>query len=119
MTLFLLSQAGVPLTAGFVAKLGIFQAAVQAGQYQLALVGMLTATVAAFVYLRIVLAMYAGDEPGEATEATTEAAVARLRVDLPTRIALFLAATALVLLGVLPGWLMDAAEHATQLLAGG
>lgn len=117
MTLFLLSQAGVPLTAGFVAKLGIFQAAVQAGQYQLALVGMLTATVAAFVYLRIVLAMYAGDAAEAAAE--PEPAVARLRVDLPTGIALFLAAAAVLVLGVLPGWLMDAAEHATQLLAGG
>ncbi len=60
LTLFLLAQAGVPATAGFVAKLGVFAAAVESGQYPLALVGMLAAAIAAYVYLRIVLAMYAG-----------------------------------------------------------
>ncbi|HEY3833971.1 MAG TPA: NADH-quinone oxidoreductase subunit N, partial [Acidimicrobiia bacterium] len=43
LTLFLLAQAGVPFTGGFIAKLTIFRAAVDAGQYQLALVGMLAA----------------------------------------------------------------------------
>ncbi len=109
LTLFLLAQAGVPLTAGFVAKLAVFKAAVDAGQYQLALIGMLTSTVAAFVYLRIVLALYSRD--GDSTPTP------RLAVDLPTGLALFLAGSAVIVLGVLPGWLLDAAEHATQLLA--
>ncbi len=59
LTLFLLAQAGVPLTGGFVAKLSVFDAAVDEGQYSLALIGMLTAVIGAFVYLRIVLTMYA------------------------------------------------------------
>ena len=59
LTLFLLAQAGVPLTGGFVAKLSVFSAAIDVGQYWLALVGMLAAVIGAFVYLRIVLAMYA------------------------------------------------------------
>ena len=59
LTLFLLAQAGVPLTGGFVAKLSVFSAAVSEHQYVLALVGMLASVIAAFVYLRIVLAMYA------------------------------------------------------------
>ena len=66
LTLFLLAQAGVPLTGGFVAKLSIFDAAVDEGQYSLALIGMLTAAIAAFVYLRIVLTMYAPDESDDA-----------------------------------------------------
>jgi NADH-quinone oxidoreductase subunit N len=112
MTLFLLAQAGVPLTAGFVAKLAVFKAAVDAGQVQIALIAMLSATVAAFVYLRIVLAMYAGDDSAESSSE-------RLAVDLPTGIALFTVGAAVVLFGILPGWLMDVAEHATNYLAGG
>ncbi len=116
MTLFLLAQAGVPLTAGFVAKLAVFKSAVDAGQVQLALVGMLSATVAAFVYLRIVLAMYSSDDHGDAA---ADAPAERLPVDLPTGLALFAAGTAVLVFGILPGWLMDVAEHATNYLAGG
>jgi NADH-quinone oxidoreductase subunit N len=111
LTLFLLAQAGVPLTGGFVAKLGVFEAAVDAGQYPLALIGMLAAVVSAFVYLRIVLAMYApeDDAPAEARRA--------LRVDVATGVALFVAAAAIVLLGIVPGTVLDFARDATLLLA--
>jgi NADH-quinone oxidoreductase subunit N len=111
LTLFLLAQAGVPLTGGFVAKLGVFEAAVDAGQYPLALVGMLAAVVSAFVYLRIVLAMYAPEDgaPAEARRA--------LRVDVATGAALFVAAAGIVLLGIVPGTVLDFARDATLLLA--
>jgi NADH-quinone oxidoreductase subunit N len=115
LTLFLLAQAGVPLTAGFVAKLAIFKAAVDAGQFQLALVGMLSATVAAFVYLRIVIKMYSSDD-GEG--ASAEAPGGRFTVDLPTGIVLFVAGAAVLVFGLVPGWLLDVAEHATNLFAG-
>ncbi len=114
LTLFLLAQAGVPLTAGFVAKLTVFKAAVDAGQFQIALIGMLSATVAAFVYLRIVLSMYSGDEHGSATPVEGN----RLTVDLPVRITISLTAALVLLFGVVPGWLLDVAEHATSILAG-
>ena len=74
LTLFLLAQAGVPLTGGFVAKLSVFSAAVDAGQYSLALIGMLAAVIGAFVYLRIVLTMYA---PGRRRGAAPAGADAR------------------------------------------
>jgi NADH-quinone oxidoreductase subunit N len=111
LTLFLLAQAGVPLTGGFVAKLGVFSAAVDAGQYALALVGMLTAVISAFVYLRIVLAMYAPDAEAPAEDE------APLRVDAATGVALFLASVAVVVLGIVPGFALDFARDATLLLA--
>jgi NADH-quinone oxidoreductase subunit N len=123
LTLFLLAQAGVPLTGGFVAKLGVFSAAVDAGQYALALVGMLTAVISAFVYLRIVLAMYAPDAEAPAGRAEGGAVSAQqedqapLRVDAATRIALFLSSVAVVVLGVVPGFALDFARDATLLLA--
>ena len=60
MTIFLLAQAGVPLTTGFVAKFQVIGAAVEARSFWLAIIAMATAVVSAFLYLRIVLAMYLG-----------------------------------------------------------
>ena len=82
-TLFLLAQAGVPLTGGFVAKLSVFSAAVAQRQYVLALIGMLAAAIAAYVYLRIILTMYSPADDEEQPPATT-----RARVDYGTRVAL-------------------------------
>ena len=68
-TVFLLAQAGVPFTSGFFAKFYVIDAAVEARSYWLAIVAMVSAVIAAFLYLRIVLAMYAGaDEEDEAAE---------------------------------------------------
>jgi NADH-quinone oxidoreductase subunit N len=60
-TLLLLAQAGVPFTTGFFAKFYVIQAATEAHSYWLAVVAMVSAVIAAFLYLRIVLAMYAGE----------------------------------------------------------
>lgn len=113
LTLFLLAQTGVPFTGGFVAKLVVFRSAIDAGQYALALIGMLAAVISAFVYLRLVVTMYAPLAAGE----TDEPVPARVRVDAGAWLALFIAGTAIVLLGVIPGWPLDIAHQATQLLA--
>ena len=107
----LLAQAGVPLTGGFVAKLAVFSAAVSARQYSLALIGMLAAVIGAYVYLRIVLAMYA---PGEGE---TAPAGPRIQVDAGTGIALAIAMAAVLFLGIVPAVVLNFARDATQLLA--
>jgi len=58
MTIFLLSLGGFPPTAGFIAKWYVFTAAVKAGYYWLAIIGMLTSVISVFFYLRIVVMMY-------------------------------------------------------------
>ena len=55
--LFLLSMAGIPLTAGFIAKFGAFQAAVDAGAWPLAVLGVLASAVSVFFYVRIIVLM--------------------------------------------------------------
>ena len=57
-TLFMLSLAGVPLTSGFVAKLVVFGAAVEAGYTWLVVIGVLASAIAAFFYLRVLVVMY-------------------------------------------------------------
>src|SRR6185503_4196582 len=56
--IFMFSLAGIPPLAGFFAKVYVFLAAVEAGLYTLAVIGVLASVVAAFYYLRIVKIMY-------------------------------------------------------------
>ncbi len=68
MAVFMISLAGVPPSAGFIAKLLIFKAAISAQAYGLAVVGVLTSALGAYYYLRVVVYMYmrapeAGEEP--------------------------------------------------------
>src|SRR6266568_1500222 len=58
MALFMFALAGFPPTAGFAGKFYVFSAAVQAGYYGLALIGVLTSVVSVVYYTRIVIIMY-------------------------------------------------------------
>jgi NADH-quinone oxidoreductase subunit N len=62
MAIFMFSMAGIPPLAGFFAKMFVFKAAVDAGLWTLAIVGVLASVVSAFYYLRIVKVMFF-DEP--------------------------------------------------------
>ncbi len=106
--IFLLAQAGVPLTSGFFAKFYVLEAAVQAHSYWLALVAMLSSVISAFVYLRIVLTMY-GEEPVEGAPT--------YRTPAPARLAIVVAVLATIGFGVLPGPLLDAAGTAVRTIA--
>lgn len=58
MLVFMFSMAGIPPTAGFFGKLFVFQAAIEAHLYLLAVIGVLSSVVGAFYYLRIIKLMY-------------------------------------------------------------
>ena len=57
-SLFLVSLAGVPPTAGFFGKWFIFKTAIESGLYWLAIVGLLNSVVGAYYYLRVLVYMY-------------------------------------------------------------
>ena len=64
LAVFMFSMAGIPPLAGFFGKFYIFLAAVEAGFYGLAVIGVLSSVVAAFYYLRVVKVVYF-DAPGD------------------------------------------------------
>jgi NADH-quinone oxidoreductase subunit N len=64
MAMLLFSMAGIPPLAGFFAKFYVFLAAIKAGLYVLAVIGVLASVVGAYYYLAIIKAMYF-DEPAE------------------------------------------------------
>ena len=101
MLIFLFSLAGIPPTAGFAAKLSIFYAAIQGGYYWLAIIGILNSAVAAYYYLRLVIIMYMREAEGELPSAAASPV-------LWAGIALALAGT--ILLGILPGGILEAAR---------
>lgn len=106
----LLAQAGVPLTAGFVAKFEVIRAAVGEGIYVLAAVAMVTAVVSAFAYLRVVLTMYAPEAAATSGDDAPTARISRPRWgDLPltTVLAIALAVAVTLIVGVLPQTLLE------------
>ena len=104
LTVFLLSLAGIPPLAGFVGKILVFQAALQAGYLSLAVIAILTSVVAAYYYVRVVATMYFRD--AETTGIGTQSRF--------TGIAIAAAAVFTVLLGLVPGWwygVLTAGQH--------
>lgn len=110
MTLFLLSFAGIPLTAGFVGKFTAFVAAADGGAWPLVVVAVLASAAAAFIYVRIVVLMYftspAKDErsavlvgPGELTGG-----------------AIAVAAVATLIVGVFPSPVLDLLAQAAKFI---
>ena len=70
MVVLLFSQAGIPFTSGFFAKFRVIFAAAASGSYVLAGIAMLSAVVAAVLYLRIVVKMFLVSDPLVAHAAT-------------------------------------------------
>ena len=97
MMIIMFSLAGIPPTAGFYAKLAVFQAAVAAGHVWLAVAAVLLSLVGAFYYLRVVKLMYFDEPVGEPVP---------VRAQPIGRFVLGTNGLLLLLLGVLPQWLM-------------
>ncbi|MEQ1786738.1 MAG: NADH-quinone oxidoreductase subunit N, partial [Acidimicrobiales bacterium] len=106
--LFLFAQAGVPLTSGFFAKFYVINAAVDAGSTWLAVIAMLTAVIAAFLYLRVIVSMYMSVE--DAGEPRT------IPVPFAAGLALVVALSVTLGVGVFPGVLSRVAKDATPVL---
>lgn len=64
LTILMFSLAGIPPLAGFFAKYFVFVAAIEAGLYALAIIGVLASVIGAFYYLRVIKIMWF-DEPAE------------------------------------------------------
>jgi NADH-quinone oxidoreductase subunit N len=121
--ILLLAQTGVPLTSGFFAKFDVILAAVDAQSYWLAVIAMVSAVIAAFVYLRIIVAMYmSGDEQHELSGEEDETVVAEpspaagIRVPATAALAIGLAVLVTVVVGILPGLVQNPSTDAVPAL---
>ncbi|RMG90037.1 MAG: NADH-quinone oxidoreductase subunit N, partial [Chloroflexi bacterium] len=68
MAFFMLSLIGIPLTGGFIGKLLVFQASLEAGLLPLVIIAIITSVISAFYYARVIVNMYLRE--GEGAEVT-------------------------------------------------
>ena len=111
MMIFLLSFAGIPLTAGFMGKFVAFRAAIEAGAWPLVLVAVLASAAAAFFYVRLAVLMFFTDAP---TDVAPHVVVRSTTLGRGVAIAM---AIAVIVLGVFPSWALELADSAGVLLA--
>ena len=105
MGVFMFALTGFPPLAGFIGKYLVFAAAVDSGLTWLAVVGVLASVVSAYYYIRILVVMWM-QAPDEAPEAARQP----LALAPVTSVVLGLCAVLLLLLGILPGGVIEAAE---------
>jgi len=107
MALFMFALAGFPPTAGFAGKFYVFSAAVQAGHYVLALIGVLTSVVSVVYYARVVMLMYMHEPHGAAP-------IPHLAPT--TKLVLGVTALGILYMGIFPGGVLRLAERSVQFL---
>ncbi|CAB4367677.1 MAG: NADH-quinone oxidoreductase subunit NuoN [Actinobacteria bacterium] len=101
-TVLLFAQAGVPLTAGFVAKFAVIKSAVEVDSYVLAVAAMVAAVIGAYLYLRIAVSMWL-EEPVSENEISVDPAVV---------VVIALAVVATLVVGLFPELLLQATRLA-------
>jgi NADH-quinone oxidoreductase subunit N len=98
LSLFLLSLAGVPGTAGFAGKFFIFRAAVESGLIGLAIIGVVTTVISFYYYLYVIVQMYMREPNEEFADVRTTGSL---------NAALVVAAIGTLYLGILPARVLE------------
>jgi NADH-quinone oxidoreductase subunit N len=105
---FLLGMAGIPLTSGFTGKWAVFTSAVSGGAWPLVVVAVLMSAVAAFFYFRVIVLMYFSEPVGEGPTVAMPSVL--------TTIVIAVGFAATVVMGVIPGPVLDLAATAGEFI---
>ena len=105
---FLLSMAGIPLTAGFTGKWAVFTVALAAGAWPVVLVAIAASVVSVFFYIRLIRVMYFAVPEGEVASVTTPSPL--------TTAVIVVGVVGTLALGVVPGPVLDLAADAGQFI---
>ncbi len=113
LSLFLLSLAGIPLTAGFMAKFLVFKTAWLQGTtnklfYYLVVIGVINSAISWFYYLKVIVAMFFSPESREFKKPVIATSLAT---------ALIITAFGTLFLGILPNSVLSALEKARDVIA--
>ncbi|MDQ3484389.1 MAG: NADH-quinone oxidoreductase subunit NuoN [Actinomycetota bacterium] len=101
---FLLSMAGIPLTAGFIAKWAVFTVALSSGAWPVVLVAIAASIIAVYFYVRYIRLMFFTEPDGDVAAVTTPSPL--------TTVTVAVCAVATLVLGVVPGPVLDLAASA-------
>jgi NADH-quinone oxidoreductase subunit N len=105
LSLCLISLIGMPPAAGFMAKFYIFSAGVTNGLLWLIIIAVINSVISAFYYMRVVKVMWFG-EPASEEKVTSSGAL---------RVALIISCAGVLLLGIIPGFVMNLAQTAAKM----
>jgi NADH-quinone oxidoreductase subunit N len=105
---FLLSMAGIPLTAGFIGKWAVFTVALSAGAWPVVVAAILCSIIAVFFYVRVIVLMFfvEGETGGEVASVTKPSVL--------TAGTILVGVAATLVLGILPGPVLTLAAHAGE-----
>jgi NADH-quinone oxidoreductase subunit N len=107
-TFFLMSLIGIPITGGFFAKFYVLSATLKSNLVGLSLILVLNSALGAYYYLRIIVMMYMREPRGRVPVA---------RLSMTSSLAIAVSVVATLLLGVLPGRVLDYATESAHQLA--
>jgi NADH-quinone oxidoreductase subunit N len=102
LSIFLLSLAGIPLTAGFTGKFFVFRAALESHQIWLTIIGVLNSAISVYYYLRIIVNMYM-KEPEENAP--------MILISPSMKSVLVISVFGVLLLGIFPEWGINLARN--------
>jgi NADH-quinone oxidoreductase subunit N len=108
LTLCLVSLIGMPPAAGFMAKFYIFSGAVHHGLLWLVVIAVINSVISAYYYLRVVKVMWLG-EPGSEGKIPSSGAL---------RVALSISCLGVLLLGIIPGYIIQKLAEAAAKMFG-
>ncbi len=100
----MLSFAGIPLTGGFIGKWAVFSAAWAGDAWLLVVIGALCSAIAAYFYVRVIVLMFFTDPVGDGPTVAV--------AGVATTVVIALTVIATIVLGVVPGPMLDLAQHA-------
>jgi len=102
---FLLSFAGIPLTAGFIGKFAVFEAGIAGGAGPVVVVAVIASAIAAFFYVRVIVIMFFTTPQGEGPTVVVPSAF--------TAVAIAAGVAFTVILGIVPQPFLDLADKAS------
>jgi NADH-quinone oxidoreductase subunit N len=104
MTIFMISLAGFPPTAGFVAKYGLFSAAIAEGYVWLVVIAVLNTLISVYYYLRLVINMYMKEEENALISSFNIIVIGLI----------WIMAAMMIILGITPSFLLEITAEAAN-----
>lgn len=105
LSVFLVSLAGIPLTAGFTGKLFLFAAAIEREMYWLVVIALLASAIGIYYYLRVLVFMYMRDPEVETPS---------VRLPMVARVLIVIMVLGTLYLGIFPSSVLNIASEAAS-----
>lgn len=101
---FMLAMAGIPLTSGFIAKFGVFSAAIGSDMAPLVVIAVIASVIAAFFYVRVIVLMFFSEPAPDGPSVVIPSSL--------TTIALAVGVAVTLVLGIIPQPVLDLVDRA-------